>query len=1007
EMFELAELCYHVYSERLAMRTSAVSVKPEQRGDGIKYRTPIQATEGSWMGFDGSFGWACQGAGFINPHELVHGFQAMTGGMAGNHWETHANFPQTYLGVYQTIPVIVMEGPAVPSNGRTYYHDRGFLEHLAQTPEYGPMFVSKLWYDGPTPEMKDPFPWTVFENINPYTERTLAREYTRGVMRNVTMDYRIFREFKAGTGYRHGEEAAENLYRRVAREQAAGPQQALLRGRTVLRAVSGEPGWWRVPRDQAPQQLGYNICPLDFKPGSVKARVEGFVDAKRGGDWHGGLVGVKRDGTAVYGEVTRAGEWMGFDAGNEIAELYLVVCATPRKMMDIVMTGDLRSFEQEPFPWKVKIEGAEPMEPLMAEQPAGEGKAHPNGGGFVASTAQVAPSAWVGPDARVMGNSKVEGQARIEDHAVVLDSTVRDEAVISGHALVMGGSTVSGNARVRGHAVIKEASTVTDEARVLEHAVVATGKTCGGHVTIKGVSSVYGGNQRGTALIDGWYAKANDIDKGKWFTWSWGMGKNPGEVDEEFAGLLAEYGFDQAHDWMARDDHGVSWGYLHGKPVGLQRTDPLADGKEDHALVFDGRAVKVELPGDLADFRQASYTLEFMVDREKAEGPLFAFPGEGGDGMALGLSRDGKIVFRITQGGNTMDLVAAAPPAGEWAEVRVILDAPNALLQLNGKTVAKSDRMTNRPEAVKAVAGYLGWDGKSAFLKGAVGRFAVHSIPLVDEVPPGPDPAEFELVPCFVSPGTLLMIARAGADPLGDVEYLFEEEGGKWNSGWTRERVVQLKDRSISRPLRYRMRMRDRNGNMTQWSATTRAAGHPAEAQVHAAGKSRMSVIEAEDAMRNVPSADGVSLWRQESQPAGFVGRGFMMVPDHGKVNDPFRSDGARLDYALRFEAAGMYYLWVRASGNNDGGQHLHAGIGLDPGDWGVRLRTGFGNFGWTRFPAFRIDERGDHLLSLWMAEDGAMVDRLIVTGDADFVPSPESKDPNGVPRGPGPEVGK
>lgn len=1003
EMFELAELCYHVYSERLAMRSSVVSVKPEQRGDGIKYRIPIQATQGSWMGFDGSFGWACQGAGFINPHELVHGWQAMTGGMAGNYWETHANFPQTYLGVYQTVPVIAMESPAFPSSGRTYYHDRGVFEHLAQTPEYGPMFISKLWYDGPTPENPSPYPWITFQKINPLPERTLAREFTRAVMRNVTMDYRIHREFKSGIRYRDGEEAAENLYRKIALEQSAPPQQALLRGRTVLEPSPDGAGWWRVPRSRAPQQLGHNICPLVFQPGPVTALLRGYRDEGRGGDWHAGFVGVKADGSPVYGPVFRAGEAGAFDAGADLRELYLVVCATPEKILDIPMTGDFRSFEQEPFPWQVRLGGCSPREPLAEKTPPGEGKPHAHGGGFVAATATVEETAWVGPDARVLGNSRVSGSARIEDHAVILDSTVADSAIVSDYALVMGGSTVSGHAKIRGHAVVKESSTVTGDARVLEHAVIATGKTCGGHVTVKGTSSVYGGNQRGTAILDGWYAKGNEIDKGKWFTWSWGAGKNPGEEDVEFSGLYADYTFDRPHGWMARDDHGATWGYGGTSAAPVIRRDPLAGGPADGALVFDGTSSGVELPRDIADFRQATYTIEFAWDGKSPGASLLEFSGPGGT-MALTPSLDGKMIFAITSGQTREILSAPAPSPGQWVRVRVVLDTPAALMQVNGTTVATSNRMTLRPDSIRAARGYLGRGRGGAAFGGSIGRFTVHSIPLVDKVPPAPDPAEFELAPSFVSPGTLLMIATTGADPLGGVEYFFEEEGSRWNSGWTKERILKLEGRDIARPLHYRLRMRDRNGNQTAWSKPLRSTGHPSGARVRTVGKIGATVIEAEDALRTVASADGASIWREENQPGGAMGRGFMVVPDHGRLNDPFRPDGARLDYALRFEVSGSHYLWVRASGNNDGGQFIHAGIGLDPGTWGIKAKTGFGRFTWTRLPAFSITRPGDHLLSLWMCEDGAMIDRIIVTADEMFVPSPETREAGGILPGPGPE---
>jgi hypothetical protein len=383
EMFELAELCYHAYSERLAMRSSVVSVLPEQRGDGIKYKVPIQPSQGSWMGFDGHFGWACQEAGFINPHELVHGWQAMTGGMAGNYWEVHANFPQTYVGIYQTIPVIMAEAPAFPASGRTYYHDRTMFEHLAQTPEYGPMFISKLWYDGPTEQEKNPYPWITFERINPYADRSLSDEFTRMVMRNVTYDYQTYEEFKPGQNYRDPRPATESVYRRVAEENRRDPQQTLLRSRVLLEAIPHEPEWVRVPKELAPQQLGWNICPLEFKPGMVSATLAGYVDAKRGGDWRAGFVGVDSNGKPVYGEVFRPGSAQQFEARADLKELYLVVCATPSNILDIPMTGDFRSFEQEPFPYKVKLTGCQPLDVLAAGRPPAEGEPHPNGGGLV------------------------------------------------------------------------------------------------------------------------------------------------------------------------------------------------------------------------------------------------------------------------------------------------------------------------------------------------------------------------------------------------------------------------------------------------------------------------------------------------------------------------------------------------------------------------------------------------------------------------------------------------
>ena len=130
----------------------------------------------------------------------------------------------------------------------------------------------------------------------------------------------------------------------------------------------------------------------------------------------------------------------------------------------------------------------------------------------------------------------------------------------------MENSTVSGHAIVADHAVVKNQSTVTDHARVLEHATISSRGTCGGHATVKGLANVYGGNQSGFAMIDGFYAKGNEITAGRWFTWSWGQGKNPGETDSEIGPGILNLDFEQTHPWMARDEVGVTWGYLTGTP---------------------------------------------------------------------------------------------------------------------------------------------------------------------------------------------------------------------------------------------------------------------------------------------------------------------------------------------------------------------------------------------------------------------------------------------------------
>jgi hypothetical protein len=606
-MFDLAELIYRTYSERLAMRSSVVSRRPERRGDGIKYKTPIQPAGGSFMGCDDDFGWACQGAGHINPHELVHGWQAMTGGaLQGNWWEAHANFPQTYNGIYQTAPPGCCSRVCAyfPANGRCYYHERLLFEHLAQTPEYGPMFISKLWYDGATETDKNPYPWVTFTRFDPDPATPLATEVARMVMRNVTWDYTTFEDARGGkgnTGFGNDHVLrAANLYQ----EDAKANRADILRyARIQLQRIPYDRDWWRVPKELSPQQLGWNICPLKVLSPQVSAVLTGYVNPKRGSDWRAAFVGVNAQGKPVYGDIAGPGKTLQFHAGGDIQELYLVVCAVPTNVMAINMVGDFRSFEQEPFPYKVKFQGCEPLDVLAPEKPAAAGAPHPNGGGFVDSRAQVDATAFVAAGARVLGKSQVLGQARILDHAVVQDSTVRDRAVVSGHALVAQGSVVQDDAKVRDFGRVWHA-TVKDRARILEHAEQRD-KPCGGNAVLKG-GAISFGPVSGNSLIDGSYAKGNVVDKGKWFTWSWGTGKNAGEIDQEFGGLYLRMTFEEPHPWMAVDDFGSTWGYLAGSPTVATAADSV--GYKSTLMEPESVVPSLEAKPDVADNFVALFT---------------------------------------------------------------------------------------------------------------------------------------------------------------------------------------------------------------------------------------------------------------------------------------------------------------------------------------------------------------------------------------------------------------
>lgn len=155
-----------------------------------------------------------------------------------------------------------------------------------------------------------------------------------------------------------------------------------------------------------------------------------------------------------------------------------------------------------------------------------------------------------------------------------------------------------------------------------------------------------------------------------------------------------------------------------------------------------------------------------------------------------------------------------------------------------------------------------------------------------------------------------------------------------------------------------------------------------------------MVVIEAEDA--DGSAAAGNRAWEHAATRAGFAGTGAVRaMPNNGANRDTnFTTNSPRLDYRVTFEQAGTYSVWVRGRGPSTADDSVH--VGLDGASETTADRvTGLpANYGWTRktvdgpVATLTIDTPGIHTVNLWMREDGAIVDRLLLTPDATFVPT-------------------
>jgi hypothetical protein len=113
--------------------------------------------------------------------------------------------------------------------------------------------------------------------------------------------------------------------------------------------------------------------------------------------------------------------------------LTLIVTGPPATHHNYIWTpGWPRIFR---YPYRFALSGAKPAGQSPGYNSLKDvypGKNHPNGGGWVANTANVASTAYVGPYAQVLDNATVSGNARIDGHAIIKGSPPSVATPLSG-----------------------------------------------------------------------------------------------------------------------------------------------------------------------------------------------------------------------------------------------------------------------------------------------------------------------------------------------------------------------------------------------------------------------------------------------------------------------------------------------------------------------------------------------------------------------------------------------
>lgn len=138
----------------------------------------------------------------------------------------------------------------------------------------------------------------------------------------------------------------------------------------------------------------------------------------------------------------------------------------------------------------------------------------------------------------------------------------------------------------------------------------------------------------------------------------------------------------------------------------------------------------------------------------------------------------------------------------------------------------------------------------------------------------------------------------------------------------------------------------------------------------------------------------GEHAWAPASAPAGFSGAGAMAaLPNKGaNWQKDFTAASPRLDYRVLFVKTGPHYLWVRGHAAGGGDDSVHLGLDGKEVATSTAVTVG-GKWSWTRknmanaTSKIEIAAPGVRTINLWMREDGALIDRILLTTNDKYVP--------------------
>jgi fibronectin type 3 domain-containing protein len=205
-----------------------------------------------------------------------------------------------------------------------------------------------------------------------------------------------------------------------------------------------------------------------------------------------------------------------------------------------------------------------------------------------------------------------------------------------------------------------------------------------------------------------------------------------------------------------------------------------------------------------------------------------------------------------------------------------------------------------------------------------------------------------------------------------------------------------------------RMEYYDNSGNASaklSWSSSSRAkeiipstrlySSDPRGAYSQDSGSNHLVSIEAEHYNSTAGQASQWWVWTTDT---GYSGDGVMQaLPNSGTTtNTGYVTGSPSLNYKVKFDTTGTYYVWILGRAATTSDDSLHAGLDGATISTCDRIGGGFTTtWAWSKTtqdsssPAtFSVSTPGVHTLNIYMREDGFILDKIVLTTSSSYTPT-------------------